>query len=77
MQVHQIAATAVFLIVYAIILAGENSPRKLDRPAAGLIGGVLMIVTGVLTRHEALAAIDFSTLVLLVVANLLPAEASV
>jgi Na+/H+ antiporter NhaD/arsenite permease-like protein len=65
MAFHQLAATAVFLIVYAIILAGENSPRKLDRPAAGLIGGVLLILTGVLTRQQAVAAIDFSTLVLL------------
>jgi len=60
-----VLAIAIFALVYLIILAGENSPRKLDRPAAGLAGGVLMVLCGVLTRAEALAAIDFSTLALL------------
>ncbi len=58
-------ALIIFAIVYVIIIAGESSPRKLDRPAAGLIGAVLMVLCGVLTRHEALAAIDFPTLALL------------
>ncbi len=61
----QLVALTIFIGVYAVILAGENSPRKLDRPAAGMIGGVLMVVGGVLTRSEALAAIDFGTLMLL------------
>lgn len=60
-----VLAIAIFGLVYLIILAGENSPRKLDRPAAGLVGGVLMVLCGVLTRQEAIAAIDFSTLALL------------
>jgi len=59
------AALTIFILVYIIILAGENSPRKLDRPAAGLIGGVLTILCGVLSKQEAIAAIDFSTLALL------------
>jgi Na+/H+ antiporter NhaD/arsenite permease-like protein len=58
-------AIAVFALVYLIILAGENSPRKLDRPAAGLAGAVLMVLCGVLSRAEAVAAVDFSTLALL------------
>jgi Na+/H+ antiporter NhaD/arsenite permease-like protein len=58
-------AVGVFVLVYLILLAGESSPRKLDRPAAGLIGGVLMVLLGVLSRTEALSAIDFSTLALL------------
>lgn len=65
MTVHAACAIAIFAGVYAIILAGENSPRKLDRPAAGLIGGLLMVLAGVLSRSQALAAIDFSTLSLL------------
>lgn len=60
-----IAAIAVFLTTYALILAGEKSSRRLDRPSAGLLGGVLMVLCGVLTRQEALAAIDFATLALL------------
>src|SRR5437870_2047847 len=61
----QVVAVTTFFLVYLIILAGENSPRKLDRPAAGLLGMVLMLLGGVMTRSEALAAIDFSTLALL------------
>src|SRR5579875_229639 len=58
-------AVVIFSLVYLIILAGENSPRKLDRPAASLVGAVLMIVAGVLTRREAAQAIDLATLALL------------
>ena len=58
-------AAAIFCLVYLLILAGENSPRKLDRPAAGFIGALLMVLSGVLTRREAAAAIDLSTLGLL------------
>lgn len=64
-MIKETAALAIFALVYVIILAGENSPRKLDRPAAGLIGGVLTIICGVLTKQEAIAAVDFSTLSLL------------
>ena len=58
-------AIIIFGLVYAVILAGEKSPRKLDRPSAGLIGAVLMVLCGVLTRTEASHAIDFATLALL------------
>jgi Na+/H+ antiporter NhaD/arsenite permease-like protein len=58
-------ALLIFALTYLLILAGENSPRKLDRPAAGLLGGVLMVATGVLTRREAAQGIDFGTLGLL------------
>jgi hypothetical protein len=36
-------AILIFALTYLLILAGENSPRKLDRPAAGMLGRVLMI----------------------------------
>ncbi len=65
MDSKQVLAIAIFSLVYLIILAGENSPRKLDRPAAGLLGGVLMVLCGVLNRSQALNAIDFGTLTLL------------
>lgn len=60
-----ITAAAIFVLVYVVIILGENSPRKLDRPAASLIGAVLMVITGILTRSQALSAIDFPTLALL------------
>jgi Na+/H+ antiporter NhaD/arsenite permease-like protein len=58
-------AISIFALCYLIIIAGEHSPRKLDRPAAGLVGAVLMVVLGVLSRQEAVRAIDFPTLSLL------------
>jgi Na+/H+ antiporter NhaD/arsenite permease-like protein len=58
-------AVVLFGLTYLLISLGENSPRKLDRPTAALLGAVLMVLTGVLTRAEAAAAIDFSTLALL------------
>ena len=64
MLAREVLAAGIFSLVYLIILAGENSPEA--RPAAaGLIGGVLMVVCGVLTRQEAVSAIDFGTLALL------------
>jgi Na+/H+ antiporter NhaD/arsenite permease-like protein len=58
-------ATAIFALTYILVSLGENSPRKLDRPTAALLGAVLMVMTGSLTRAEAAAALDFSTLAVL------------
>jgi Na+/H+ antiporter NhaD/arsenite permease-like protein len=58
-------ATVIFALTYLLISLGENSPRKLDRPTAALLGAVLMVMTGSLTRHEASAALDLSTLAVL------------
>jgi Na+/H+ antiporter NhaD/arsenite permease-like protein len=65
MNSKEFLALAIFALTYLIILAGENSPRKLDRPTAGLLGAVLMVATGVLTRREAAASLDLGTLALL------------
>jgi Na+/H+ antiporter NhaD/arsenite permease-like protein len=58
-------ATAIFALTYLLISLGENSPRKLDRPTAALLGAVLMVMSGSLTRAEAAAALDVSTLAVL------------
>ncbi len=58
-------ATLIFALTYILISLGENSPRKLDRPTAALLGAVLMVMTGALTRSEAVAALDLSTLAVL------------
>ena len=58
-------ATAIFALTYLFISLGENSPRKLDRPTAAMLGAVLMVMSGSLTRGESAAAIDLSTLALL------------
>jgi Na+/H+ antiporter NhaD/arsenite permease-like protein len=58
-------ATWIFLLTYILVALGENSPRKLDRPTATLLGAVLMVATGALSRAEARVAIDMSTLAVL------------
>jgi Na+/H+ antiporter NhaD/arsenite permease-like protein len=55
-------ATLIFLFTYILVALGENRPRKLDRPTATLLGAVLMVATGALSRAEARAAIDLNTL---------------
>jgi Na+/H+ antiporter NhaD/arsenite permease-like protein len=58
-------AAPIFIFTYILIALGENSPRKLDRPTSTLVGGVLMIISGSLSRQAAFAAININTLVLL------------
>jgi Na+/H+ antiporter NhaD/arsenite permease-like protein len=58
-------ATWIFILTYILVALGENSPHKLERPTATLLGAVLMIATGALTRAQARAAIDLSTLAVL------------
>src|SRR5438094_2713847 len=77
MNDKEFLALAIFALTYLLILAGENSPRKLDRPTAGLLGGVLMVATGVLSRREAAQAIDLGTLGLPFVMLLRPSLATV
>jgi len=58
-------ASLIFALTYVLVSLGENSPRKLDRPTATLLGAALMVATGSLTRSEASAALDLSTLAVL------------
>jgi Na+/H+ antiporter NhaD/arsenite permease-like protein len=58
-------AVVIFILTYVLISLGENSPRKLDRPTSTLLGAVLMVILGGLSRQAAFAAINFSTLALL------------
>ena len=57
---------AVILTVTYIGVAFTRLPKvNVDRPSAAFIGGVLMILFGVLTFNEAITAIDFNTISLL------------
>ena len=56
-----IFATAVFLISYAIIIS-----EKIHRTAVALGGGMLVIIGGVINQEQAIEAIDFNTIGLLV-----------
>ena len=57
---------AVILILTYIGVAFTRLPRvNIDRPSAAFGGAVLMILFGVLTFGEAVNAIDFNTIALL------------
>ncbi|MDP2954699.1 MAG: SLC13 family permease, partial [Chloroflexota bacterium] len=57
---------ALILIVSYVGVAFTRLPKvNVDRPSAALTGGVLMVLFGVLTFEEAVKAIDFNTIALL------------
>ena len=60
-----IAALAIFVLAYVAVAAGRFPGLSLDRPAAALLGAVLMVAAGVLTPAEAGAAVNGDTLGLL------------
>jgi Na+/H+ antiporter NhaD/arsenite permease-like protein len=62
---HIAVAWAIFLASYLVFAIGRLPGTKIDRPAMAVIGAVLMFVFGILGPKEALASIDFATLVLL------------
>jgi Na+/H+ antiporter NhaD/arsenite permease-like protein len=54
-------AAAVFLATYAII-----ATERLDRTVAALAGGAAMVILGIVTQEEALAAVELDVILLLV-----------
>jgi len=60
-----LAAVAVFALTYLAIAAGRLPGLSVDRPAAALLGAVLMVATRVLTPAQAGAAVNGETLGLL------------
>lgn len=58
-------AIAIFALTYLLISGRRLKLLPLNRPAAALLGTVLMVVTGVLTPEQAYRAVDYDTLVLL------------
>jgi di/tricarboxylate transporter len=58
-------ALSIFAITYLLMSKPHWPFVQLDRPAAGLVGAVLMIAAGVLTPAEAYHAVDWNTIVLL------------
>jgi Na+/H+ antiporter NhaD/arsenite permease-like protein len=59
------SALLVFGLTYVAVAAGRVPLLSLDRPAAALLGAVLMVAAGVLTPREAGAAVNGDTLGLL------------
>jgi Na+/H+ antiporter NhaD/arsenite permease-like protein len=60
-----LAAYAIFAASYVVFAFGKFPRMKIDRPGAAIIGAVLMVAFGIVGPREALASIDFPTVVLL------------
>jgi Na+/H+ antiporter NhaD/arsenite permease-like protein len=58
-------AIAIFALTYLLISGRRLKVLPLNRPAAALLGTVLMVATGVMTPEHAYRAVDYDTLVLL------------
>ena len=70
-----LAAYLIFAGSYFVFALGKFPWMKIDRPGAAIIGAVLMVAFRIVGAREALASIDFATIVLLfsmmlIVANL-------
>src|SRR5262249_8303085 len=60
-----IAAYLIFMGSYVVFALGKFPRMKIDRPGAAIIGAVLMVAFRIVGATEALASIDFATIVLL------------
>src|ERR1044071_9792704 len=70
-----LAAYLIFAGSYVVFALGTFPWMKIDRPGAAIIGAVLMVAFRIVGAPQALASIDFATIVLLfsmmlIVANL-------
>jgi Na+/H+ antiporter NhaD/arsenite permease-like protein len=61
----ELLAIAIFCLTYLLISGRQLKILPLNRPAAALLGTVLMVASGVLTPEQAYRAVDYDTLVLL------------
>jgi Na+/H+ antiporter NhaD/arsenite permease-like protein len=59
------AAILIFAVTYVLISGRRLKVLPLNRPAAALLGAVLMVVCGVLTPDRAYRAVNYDTLALL------------
>jgi Na+/H+ antiporter NhaD/arsenite permease-like protein len=62
---RELVATIIFAITYALISGRQLKILPLNRPAAALLGAVLMVSTGVMTPERAYRAVNYDTIVLL------------
>jgi Na+/H+ antiporter NhaD/arsenite permease-like protein len=61
----EILAIAIFCVTYLLISGRRLKILPLNRPAAALLGAVLMVACGVMTPEQAYRSVDYDTLVLL------------
>jgi Na+/H+ antiporter NhaD/arsenite permease-like protein len=62
---REVVATVIFAITYVLISGRQLKILPLNRPAAALLGAVLMVCTGVMTPVRAYRAVNYDTVVLL------------
>ena len=62
---RELVAGGIFVITYILISGRQLKILPLNRPAAALLGAVLMVATGTMTPERAYRAINYDTLVLL------------
>ena len=62
---REFLAIAIFALTYLLISGRRLKVLPLNRPAAAVLGTVLMVATGVMTPEQAYRAVDYDTLVLL------------
>ena len=60
----EILAVLIFNVTYLLISGRRLKILPLNRPAAALLGTVLMVATGVMTPERAYRAVDYDTLML-------------
>ena len=70
---QQLVATIIFAITYILISGRQLKILPLNRPAAALLGAVLMVATGVITPERAYRAVNYDTIVLLLAMMLVSA----
>ncbi|MBL9136379.1 MAG: anion transporter [Verrucomicrobiales bacterium] len=70
---REIVAIAIFALTYLLISGRRLKILPLNRPAAALLGTVLMVVCGVMTPEQVYRAVDYNTLVLLLGMSLISA----
>src|SRR5574344_888348 len=65
MEKIQLIALIIFVITYLGIIFTRLPGVNVDRPSAAYFGAIAMVLFGVLTPEEAVAAIDVNTIFLL------------
>src|SRR5436309_7517578 len=70
---QELVATIIFAVTYILISGRQLKILPLNRPAAALLGAVLMVSTGVMTPERAYRAVNFDTIVLLLAMMLISA----
>src|SRR5574339_1116036 len=72
----ELLAIAIFALTYLLISGRRLKVLPLNRPAAALLGAVLMVACGVMTPERVYRSVDYDTLVLLLGMMLLAAYLS-